>query len=101
MTPKDEIDYVKEDRQDLVARLMGAQALGNFLLRAYDALKNYGVDFKSLPEWERCIAIWDEAAKLKPHAAQWSIVNSILTLENGLKAAIRRKQFKLHNVIDG
>lgn len=90
-------DFDKEDRQDLVARLMGAQALGHFLFKAYDALKNYGVDFKELKEWARAVEVWDEARKLKPHAAQWSILNSITTLENGLKAAIRRTQFRLQN----
>lgn len=94
---KDETNYVDEDRKDLVARLMGAQMLGQFMFRAYDALKNYGVDFKALPEWTKAVAEWDEARKLKAHAAQWKIGNSIQLLEHGLKAAVRRKQFRLQN----
>lgn len=97
---KDEKDYVSEDRQDLVARLMGAQALGNFLLRAFDALLNYGVNFKKLTEWTEAQAEWDEAAKLKPHRAQERIIHSILKLESGLRAAVRRKQFSLLNKPD-
>lgn len=94
---KDEVDYVKEDREDLVARLTSAQAFGNFLLKAYDALLHYGINYKLLPEWVNGNATLDDARKLKPHAAQWTIINWIVTMENALKAAIRRKQFVLHD----
>lgn len=96
MSLKDEVDYVKEDRQDLVARLMGAQAMGHFLLNAYSALKSYGVDFMKLPEWQDQTEL-EEAAKLKPHAAQWKVLNYMTRLENALRAAIRRRQFKVHD----
>lgn len=90
----EEKDYVKEDRQDLVARLMGAQAMAQFLLRAYTAFRSYGVDFMHLPEWKDTTAL-DEARKLKPHVAQGKIMAYFTRLENALSAAIRRKQFKL------
>ncbi|WP_269929960.1 hypothetical protein [Aminobacter sp. HY435] len=96
MRLKDEVDFVKEDRQDLVARLMGAQAMGHFLLNAYSALRSYGVDFMKLPEWQDQKEL-EDAAKLKPHAAQWKVLNYTTRLENALKAAIRRKQFKVHD----
>lgn len=95
---KDETNYVDEDRQDLVSRLMSAQALDQFLFSAYDALKHYGVDFKSLPEWEWAVGEWQEARRLKPHRAQEKIIASIMRLDHALKAAVKRKQFKLLNM---
>lgn len=95
MRLKDEEDYSKADRQDLVARLMHAQIFGQFLLKGYQALRSYGVDFMRLPEWQDQTEL-EEAAKLKPHAAQSRIVAYFVRLENALRAAIRRKQFKVH-----
>lgn len=91
---QDETNYNKADRQDLVARLMHAQAFGHFLLSAYNALRSYGVDFMKLKEWQDQSDL-DKAARLVPHAAQPIIVGYFVRLENALKAAIRRKQFRL------
>lgn len=96
MRLNDEVDYVKADRQDLVARLMSAQAMGHFLLYAYDMLRSYGVDFKKLPEWNDQTEL-EEAAKLKPHAGLPRNIGWIQRLENALRAAVRRKQFKLYD----
>lgn len=95
MRLNDEVDLNKEDRQDLIARIMSAQAMGRFLLSGYHALRSYGVDFMKLPEWLDQSPL-EEAARLKPHAAQWAILNYFTRLENALKAAIRRKGFKVH-----
>jgi hypothetical protein len=92
----DETDYAKQDRQDLVARLMSAQAAVQFLLRAYHAFRSYGVDFMKLPEWN--MEALRDAHKLKPHQAQPRVIAFWTRLENALSAAIRRKQFKLHNL---
>jgi len=92
---QDEIDYLQQDRQDLIARLMGAQALNQFLLRAYSALRSYGVDFMKLPEWQDQRDI-DHARTLKPRAGQELIIAYMAKLENALSAAIRRSQLKLH-----
>lgn len=88
---------MREDRQDLVARMMGAQALAQFLMKAYTALRSYGVDYMVLPEWSDQTEL-DEAQRLKPHAAQGRIIAYFQRLENALSAAIRRKQFKLLNM---
>lgn len=96
MNLKDEIDYVKEDRADLVSRLLTHQMFSQFFLRAYDAFRNYGVDFKKLPEWLDQSDL-DKARKLKPNRAQELIVGYLTRLNNGLTAAIRRKQFRLLN----
>ena len=91
---KDELNYVKEDRADLVARLMAAQEMGRFLLRGYQMLKSYGVDFMSLPEWTDQADL-DEARKLKPHRAQEKIIGYFQRLNHALSAAVRRKQFRV------
>jgi len=94
MRLQDEEDYAKADRQDLVARLMHAQAFGQFVLKAYNALRSYGVDFMKLPEWQDQTEL-EEAARLKPHAAQPKIIDYFVRLDHALRAAIRRKQFKV------
>lgn len=79
----------------LLARLVSAQALNQFLLNAHMALKAHGVDFMSLPEWQDQTEI-DEALTLKnPMRAQDRIVSYIGRMENALSAAVRRKQMRL------
>ncbi|MDG4856412.1 hypothetical protein [Mesorhizobium sp. WSM4982] len=95
MSLNDEIDYIKLEKEDLVARLMGAQMLTRFVLRGYSAQVSYGVNFMDLPEWKDMAAL-EEAYKLRPYAAQWKVVAWMERLDNALSAAIRRKQFKLH-----
>jgi hypothetical protein len=90
----DEIDYANADRADLVARLMGAQMMARFVLRGYNAKKNYDVDFMALPEWLDMAAL-DEAYKLRPYAAQWKVVAWMERLDNALSAAIQRKKMSL------
>lgn len=94
MKYKDEGDYEREDKQDLTARLMGAQMLSQFLMRAYTILRSYGVDFMKLPEWTNQNEL-DEAMKLKPHAAQHKIGHYFQKLNNALTAAVRRASFKV------
>lgn len=92
----DELDYVTQERQDLVSRLMGAQALSLFLLRAFDAFVAYGVNFKSLPEWQDQTDL-DTARTLKATAAQGLIMTYMARLEHALAAAVRRRQMVLQN----
>lgn len=84
-----------QDRADLIARITGAQALNQFLLRAYSMMRSYEVDFMELPEWQDQSTL-DKALTLKPRAAQELIIAYISRLENALTAAVHRKQFKLH-----
>lgn len=90
----DEIDYATADRADLVARLMGAQMMARFVLRGYNAKKNYDVDFMALREWQDMETL-DEAYKLRPYAAQWAVVSWLERLDNALTAAIQRKKMSL------
>ncbi|MGV1835221.1 hypothetical protein ACQZ6C_10705 [Rhizobium rhizogenes] len=63
------------------------------LLKAYHALRSYGVDMMSLREWGEVDTL-DEARKLKPQAGAEKIIAYLCRLENAISAAIRRKQIK-------
>lgn len=94
MQMQDELDYANADRQDLVARLMSAQALGQFLVKGYNAFRNYGVDFMSLREWKDT-RLLEEAAKRKAHQAQELIVRYFGLLNSALDAAIARTKVRV------
>lgn len=85
--------YMKEAKEDLVVRLLHAQLMGHFLLFAYDTLRSYSVNFKDLPEWKDMKTL-DDARRLKPQAAHALVTGWFEKLENALRAAIRRKQFR-------
>lgn len=89
-------DHMKLEKEDLVARLMGARLLAQFILKGYAAKVNYDVDFQKLPEWQD-VQDLEETYKLRPHAAQWKIAAWIGRLDRALDAAIRRRQFQLQN----
>lgn len=88
------LDHMKLEKEDLVARLMGAQMLARFILRGYSAKVSYDVDFQKLPEWQDMAGL-EETYKLRPYAAQWKIAAWIGRLDRALDAAIRRRQFQL------
>jgi hypothetical protein len=96
MILKDEQDYLKETSGDLRARLMAYQTFSKVLLTAYDALLNWGVNFKSLPEWQD-MGDLDEAVKLKPDKGAEKTTGWLIRLEHAIQAAVRRKQFSLTN----
>ena len=90
----DEVDYVKASREDLVARLMNAQALSSFQFRAYDALQSHGVNYKDLAEWKDMEPL-TMASKLRPHQGGPLVIQWLERLEHALTAAVRRKRFTL------
>lgn len=95
-TEDDAIDHTKLEKEDLVARLMGAQMLARFILRGYSAKVSYDVDFMKLPEWQNMQDL-EETYKLRPYAAQWKIAAWIGRLDRALDAAIRRRQMQLQS----
>lgn len=90
---KDNTDWEKESNEDIRARVGTYMYFSQVILKAYSALKNYGVDFEALPEWKDDATL-DEARKLKPVPAQQVVVAWLSRLESGIDAAIRRKQFR-------
>lgn len=92
MTIKDgERDYLTETTEELRARvvmyLMYAQVQNN----GYQALRSYGIDYQSLPEWKND-AVLQEARKMKPQKASEMVVNWLIRVDTAIAAAIRRKQ---------
>lgn len=94
MTIFDEVNYSAAQKEDLIARLMSAQMYGHFLLKAYNALLSYEVNYKTLRVYQEMADVSDKARKLKPVAAQELLINFFTRLENDLSAAIRRKSLK-------
>lgn len=90
----DSIDHMRLEKEDLVARLMGAQMFARFILKGYSARVSYDVDFMKLPEWQDMQGL-EETYKLRPYAAQWKVAAWIGRLDRALDAAIRRRQFQL------
>ena len=72
---------------------MTSQMFAQVLLKGYQALRSYGVDFMSLREWQEN-GILDEARKLKPQPASEKIIAYLCRLENAIRAAVQRKQIK-------
>lgn len=95
MDLKDQQDYEKEDRRNLVLRLLRAQVWADFMGRAYDALLSFGVNFKNLPEYQDTDML-DHADELQPEQGQAVIVEWITRLKHSLEAMVRRKQLVLH-----
>ena len=73
-------------------RLTLAQLWIGLYSRAYDALLHYGVNFKDLREYEEYP---DDAEKLPIGQGRTEITHWIKKVENAIKAAVRRKGFKL------
>lgn len=89
---------VRELRQQVnqqEIRLTLAQAWINLYQYAYDALLHYGVNFRSLKEFADT-AVLDEALKMPITAARQHIVEYLGRLHNAIRAAINRKQWKVH-----
>lgn len=89
-----ELDYEKANREDIVARLMAAQSFAQLLLKAFDALVTFGVNFKTLPEWSDMTTL-ERAAKMRPVTGTPLIIGWFSKLDSALDAAVRRKQFRL------
>lgn len=76
-------------------RLTLAQAWIGLYQYAYDALLHYGVNFRSLKEFANT-SILDEALQMPLSEARQRIVEYLGTLRNAIRAAVNRKQFKVH-----
>lgn len=76
-------------------RLTLAQAWINLYQYAYDALLHYGVNFRALKEFANT-GVLEDAMKLPITGARNMIVEYLGKLQNAIRAAVNRKQFKVH-----
>lgn len=74
-------------------RLTLAQLWIGLYSKAYDSLLHYGVNFKDLREYKEDYP--DGAEKLPINQGRTEISHWIKKVENAIKAAVRRKGFKL------
>lgn len=75
-------------------RLTLAQAWIEFLHYAYDSLLAYGINYKALKEYDDHKL--DVMADRPLSEARTTIIEYLRTARNGIRAAIRRKNFTTH-----
>jgi hypothetical protein len=90
-----ELAEVRKDVETLGVRLTLAQAWVGFLHFAYDALLYHGVNYRTLREYVNSTDL-DDAQKLPVTQARDKITGWLGRLQSGINAAVRRKNFKVH-----
>lgn len=90
-----ELAEVRKDVETLGVRLTLAQAWVGFLQFAYDALLYHGVNYRSLKEYTQSTEL-DDAQKLPVTQARDKITGWLGRLQSAINAAVRRKNFKVH-----
>ena len=90
-----ELEDVRKEVHILGVRLTLAQAWVGFLNFAYDALLQHGINYRTLKEYADSTTL-DEAGKLPITKARDKIVTWLDRLQSAINAAVRRKNFKVH-----
>lgn len=90
-----EVEELRKDQEVQNIRIYLAQEFLNFYRWAYDCLLHYGVNFKQVKEYDEDF-ILDEAADMPIARARNRIVEYLHRLRSGVRAAVRRKNFKVH-----
>lgn len=95
-----ELESLRKEVDQQGIRLTLAEAWIGFYRRAYSALKSYGIDFYKLKEYTQGYKGFgpgtDEVDKLPASQARDIYIAWIERMTNGLSAAIRRKNFTVH-----
>lgn len=76
----------------LACRLLMAQAFAQLLVKAFDALLHYNINFRNLPEYQDRTLL-DEADKLVILQGCQKVMLWMERVDHAIDAAIRRKQF--------
>ena len=86
---------LSKDNRELKTKLTILYAFIDLLRRGYDALLHFGVNYQSLPEYKRDAPL--DRLEGKPlDQARNEAVSWIGGVISGIDAAVRRKQFKVH-----
>lgn len=93
---KREVAALREQVNAQEIRLTLAQAWINFYQYAYDALMHHGVNFKVLREY-RDSTVLDDAQDMPLTEARNVITEYLGKVRNAIRAAVRRKGFKVHH----
>ena len=89
-----EVEALRKEVQENGVRLNLAQGWIEVLRQAYDALLHWGVNFKSLKEYEGGYP--EGAEKLPISQAQVVYSKWFMRLRHSIEAMVRRRQFKVH-----
>lgn len=89
-----ELAALRKEVHENGIRLTLAHGWVSLLHKAYDALLSWGINFKTIPEYKRGYP--DDADGLPLTAARAAYFKWMSAVESGISAAVRRKQFKLH-----
>ena len=90
-----EITKVRKQVNVQEIRLTLAQAWVSFYEFAYDALLYHGINYRTLKEYKDSSKL-DDAQKMPITQARQVVIEWLDKLRNGVSAAVRRKNFKLH-----
>lgn len=90
-----EVKELRKAVNEQGVRLTLAQAWINLYQFAYDALLHYGVNYRSLKEFGDDEAV-SEAMEMGVTGGRNKIIEYLGKLHNAIRAAVNRKQFKVH-----
>lgn len=91
-----EIAEIRKRLNTLEVRLTLAQAWVSFQNYAYDSLLYHGVNYRDLKEYKDSTEL-DDAQKLTVTAGRDKIVQWLGRVKSGIRAAVRRKGFTVHD----
>jgi hypothetical protein len=92
---RQEVEELRKDQEVLNIRVYLAHEWLRFYQWAYDVLLAYGVNFKSVKEYQDD-AVLEEAMDMPISKARNRIVEYLRRLKSGTRAAARRKNFTVH-----
>lgn len=78
----------------LQLRLTMVQAFAQMLGKAYDALLNWGINYRNLPEFADYEEVAEKVNTLPIERGRALFVTWVGKVEGAIAAAIRRKQFR-------
>lgn len=90
------IEQLTKKNREQAVKLNILYAFIDLLRRGYDALLHYGVNYQDLPEYKRDKPL-DHMQGRPLGEAQQEAISWIGKVQTGIAAAIRRKQFKVHD----
>ena len=83
-----------DDREVLAARMVMAQAFAQLVLKGFDALLHFGINYRELPSYKDQTLL-EAADKLVLLEGRNKYLLWIERVSNSIDAAVKRKQFRL------
>lgn len=90
------IERLERENREQAVKLNILYAFIEMLRKGYDALLHHGVNYQNLPEYKRDKPL-DHMQGRPLKEAQAEAISWIGRVQSGIAAAIRRKQFQVHD----